>query len=149
MTPFTRPTACWFVVLLPAVWAAAADPADDVKRLQGTWRPVKAAVGDSLLPPETLAHIELAIDGSRYVATVGESVDKGSFKIDPSKSPKSMDLVAADGATSGKTTLAVYELEGDTLTICYSLDEGVRPTELKTGGSMQRVLVTYRRQREL
>ena len=140
-------TLCAAAWLLTAAGGWAVEPAEELKQLHGTWQPVSAAVGDKPLPAETLAHIRLVIEDGRYTATVGESVDGGQLKIDPRQSPKAMDLVSQEGSEAGKAVLAIYELEGDRLTICYSLEEGMRPTELKTGGSMQRVLVRYERKR--
>jgi hypothetical protein len=39
----------------------------------------------------------------------------------------------------------VYELEGDTLRVCYPLRGGPRPTALKTGPGSGLSLVVYRR----
>lgn len=142
---FRTSQVCGLAAALYAAALVAAEPADELKKLQGTWQPVSAAVGDNALPPETLAHIQLEIADGRYTATVGESVDKGAIRIDPRQSPKAIDLVCDTASDDRKTVLAIYELDGDRLTICYSLEAGVRPTELKTGGSTQRVLVAYQR----
>ncbi len=43
---------------------------------------------------------------------------KASVKLDPSKSPKQLDLVGLEGASKGKTSLGIYEPERDRLVIC-------------------------------
>jgi uncharacterized protein (TIGR03067 family) len=47
--------------------------------------------------------------------------------LDSKKIPKCMDIFPTSGDNNGKTFLAVYELAGDSLTICYSLTPTVRP----------------------
>src|SRR5262249_48852968 len=44
----------------------------------------------------------------------GDSV----FKLDPSRNPKWIDAAPATGAADGMAITGVYELDGDTLTIC-------------------------------
>jgi uncharacterized protein (TIGR03067 family) len=49
----------------------------------------------------------------------GKKKEKIPYKLDPSKKPKAIDL-ANTGIESKETTLAIYELDGDTLKICWS-----------------------------
>ena len=43
---------------------------------------------------------------------------------------------------------AIYELNGDTLRICYDLSGSKRPTEFKTAAGTKLYLVTYNRKKE-
>jgi uncharacterized protein (TIGR03067 family) len=124
---------------------AAADKADDGKLLQGTWLPTAAELGEKPLDEETVKSIKLVIDGDKYTVTVGKAIDKGSTKIDPAAKPKTLDIMGTDGPNKGKTLLAIYELDGDTLRICYDLSGKARPTEFKTKKGEQLFLVTYKR----
>ena len=55
-----------------------------------------------------------------------------------------MDIFGADGPNKGKTILAIYELNGDTLRVCYDLTGKVRPTEFKTKKGELLFLAIYR-----
>ena len=82
----------------------------------------------------------------KYAITVGESpFDKGTIRIDPAAKPKTMDILGTDGPNQGKTFLAIYELNGDTLRVCYDLTGKVRPTEFKTRKGEALFLATYNR----
>jgi len=70
---------------------------------------------------------KIVYEGDKYTLTIGEKEEKGSFTLDPKKIPKQMDIFPTSGDNNGKTLLAVYELAGDKLTICYSLSPSVRP----------------------
>jgi hypothetical protein len=48
------------------------------------------------------------------------------------------------GLFKGKTFLAIYELNGDTLRICYDLTGKVRLTEFKTRKGEPLFLATYK-----
>ena len=49
------------------------------------------------------------------------------------------------GPNKGKTFLAIYEIDGDTLRVCYDLAGKNRPTEFSTSKERPFFLVIYRR----
>jgi len=63
---------------------------------------------------------------SRDLGGVG-SASSGPYKIDPTKTPKAIDITVVLGGTR-KTELYVYELDGDTLRLHRSY-KGDRPTD--------------------
>lgn len=125
----------------------AADAKDDLRQMQGTWRPVSGELAGKTLGGDALKSTKLVIDGDKYTVTVGNSPDKGSLKVDASKNPKTMDIVGVEGPNKGKTILAIYEIKNDTLKICYELGLKGRPTEFKTKPDTQLFLLTYKREK--
>ena len=139
------------VVLISAAAAAsalAAELTDEQKKLQGSWRPTDARLGDIKIDEETLAKSTVLYEGDRFTITIGDSVQQGTFAIDPKQSPKTLDLFYTSGPNNGSTTVAVYEVDGDNLTVCYSLNSNNRPTELKSEGDQTRLLVKFERKKE-
>jgi uncharacterized protein (TIGR03067 family) len=135
-------TVCVAMVL----WGAAAygeDAAKERKLLQGAWQPTAAELSETPFEAAVLKSMKLVIAGDQYTVTAGKSIDKGRLKINPAATPKSMDIIGIDGPNKGKTFLAIYELDGDTLRICYDLTGKARPTEFKT--SQGEFLATYQR----
>jgi uncharacterized protein (TIGR03067 family) len=114
------------IALSVAIVPAADDP-DDLKLLAGTWKPTAADLGGNKIDRLVLEKATVLYEGDKYTITIGEKGEKGSLTLDPKKSPKQMDIFPTEGDNNGKTLLAVYELAGDKLTICYSLTPGVRP----------------------
>ena len=136
----------FFAMILFTAAARSQDAADERKLLQGTWLPTAAELSEDQLDEATLKTMKLVIEGDKYAITVGISpFDKGTTKIDPAAKPKSMDIIGTEGANKGKTFLAIYELSGDTLRICYDLTGKVRPTEFKTKKGELLFLATYKR----
>lgn len=134
------------VVLMLAPFARA-DDVPDAKAMQGTWIPATAEIRGQMFPEEVRKSIKLVIDADKYTVTVGDQADKGTTKIDPTKSPKTLDIAGTEGPNKGKTILAIYELKGDTLRICYDLGGKDRPTEFKTEADKPLFLVTYQREK--
>jgi uncharacterized protein (TIGR03067 family) len=82
----------------------------------------------------------------RYVfPRSGEFSDEASrFRIDTSRNPKAFDLSALEG---GPAYPGIYELDGDTLKICWSrtTEPASAPTEFVTRrGSNRRLLILKR-----
>src|SRR5262249_26683745 len=109
----------------------------------GTWLPATAEIAGQPFPEELRKAMKLDIKGDKYTVTVGDNVDKGSFKVDNSAKPKTMDIKGTDGPNKDQTLLAIWELDGDTMRICYDLAGKNRPSEFKTKPDTQLFLVTY------
>ena len=141
----TVPCICIAMILFTAA-AWSQDAADERKLLQGTWLPTAAELSENPFDEATLKTMKLVVEGDKYTVTVGKSpFDKGTIKIDPAAKPKTMDIIGTDGPNKGKTFLAIYELNGDTLRVCYDLTGKVRPTEFKTKKGELLFLATYKR----
>ena len=139
-----------FVVLtlvLSFTLAAWGEIARDSDTIQGTWLPSTAELGGKMFPEEVRKTIKLVVKDDKYTVTVGKEVDQGTVKLNPAAKPKEMDIAGTDGPNKGKTFLAIYERDGDTLRVCYDLGGKNRPTEFKTKEGTQLFLVTYKREK--
>lgn len=137
------------VLALVLSFAPAAGGADakDADALQGTWLAATAELAGKPFPDEVRKSIKLVIKDDTYTVTVGKQPDRGTVKLNPGAKPKEMDVTGTDGPNKGKTFRAIYELDGDTLRICYDLSGKGRPTEFKTKEGTQLFLVTYKREK--
>ncbi|HEV2950200.1 MAG TPA: TIGR03067 domain-containing protein [Gemmataceae bacterium] len=119
---------CGVVFLL-----AAADAADDVKkelaRFEGTWKIISLETEQNKLTEDALKHIQLKLEGDKFTTVDENRETRGTFKPDPSKKPKTIDMTMTDGPLKGKTMLGIYELEGDTYKVCVDVQGKSRPTE--------------------
>ena len=123
----------------------AGDKSNDPKDIQGTWLPVKAELSGKPMPDEFLKKIiSLKLDGGKYLVTA-ESLDKGTYTMDAAAKPRTIDITGTEGPNVGKKIPAIYELNGDTLRICYNLGGGTHPTEFKSPAGTRIFLVTYQR----
>lgn len=131
------------LILLPLQKTSAQQPR---KTIEGTWILVSAERGGQKLPDEGLKDTRLILNDGHYTY----KDDHGTYKLIRAQglaSPNGMDITGTEGPNKGKTILAIYELEGDTLTICYDLEGKQRPEEFATLGPQQ-FLATYKRVKE-
>jgi uncharacterized protein (TIGR03067 family) len=124
-----------------AAWSRDAKSGDD---LQGSWLPATAELGGQTFPDEVRKSIKLVVKDDKYTVTEGPAVDQGNLKLNPNSTPKELDIIGTDGPNKGKTFLAIYEREGDTLRICYDLSGKSRPTEFKSTKGTLQFLVIYK-----
>lgn len=95
--------------------ATAGDAAKERDALKGTWTLVELTEGGK---KEDVKGMEVTISGNAITMTAkGEKVS-GTFKVDPSKKPKTIDVMMAKGEEK-KTMKGIYELAGDTLRVCH------------------------------
>jgi uncharacterized protein (TIGR03067 family) len=117
----------------------------DHKELQGKWIVTSGVIDGNQLPKEQIKG-HLIHTGDKYSWSAGEGQEgSGTFKLDASKKPKTMDCVPADGPLQGQTVEEIYELNGDTLKICFVFPGSKRPTEFKSDAGSGRWLFTYKR----
>ena len=81
----------------------------------------------------------------KFIAKWGDHRSGGDPRLDSTKTPKEVDLVISEGYNKGITMLGIYELEGNTMRLCYDLQGKSRPTEFKSEPGTGRVLTVYLR----
>lgn len=118
-----------FAIALAAPLSAqkAAAPA---AALQGTW--IFQSINGQA-PGETAPEMTLTFKGSDYHQTVGGKVnERGTFKVDASKKPMTIDLTIVEGDDAGKSQPGIFEVSGDTLRANFAFAGGTtRPTDMK------------------
>jgi uncharacterized protein (TIGR03067 family) len=97
-------------MLLLSVVAPVQEPAvpKELVPVQGNW---VVTLFNGEAPPVEIA---LVIKGNKYDNLVnGQSVETGTLKFDPSKTPAWFDLVIETGDDAGKLQLGVIQVSGD------------------------------------
>lgn len=117
----------WFPLMvgLGLVGPAAGEDAvkDEQKKLEGTWVVELASLdGKRPEPTEKEQAAEYVFTADKVTVKMkGGDIVRVSYRIDPTKSPKTMDLVFAKEAKPDSTRdLFIYQLDGDTLKLCTS-----------------------------
>jgi uncharacterized protein (TIGR03067 family) len=143
------------VILAAGLLVAAAAAQDettkkDLGQIQGTWRLVSRERDGKADPAEAIKGVLVTHEGDKFSFTgsaSGSGAMKGTFKLDATKKPKAVDRMPADGPQKGKTLPGIYRLEGDTLTICVSVEGKDRPTEFATKPNSGLVLAVFKREK--
>jgi uncharacterized protein (TIGR03067 family) len=144
----------WYAVLALALaagtnlWAAPDKPSKEdpvkkeMKKLEGTWtvvtqeregKPVKNSKGTF-----TFAKSKLTIRWDK------DEEKGGKVKLDPTKSPKEMDIVA--DTPGGEVKLkGIYQIKGDSLKMCIDQKGGERPAKFTTKAGTGQILIVLKR----
>jgi uncharacterized protein (TIGR03067 family) len=140
-------------MLLPAALTAALVVAGDAKEdaakkdldaLQGKWS-VVSLTRDGTVEPISKDAVRV-ITGGNYTMKLHPLLTiKGKYEIDPTTSPKNMETVASTGPNKDKRLLGIYELDGDSLKICYAAPGKDRPTEFSSKAGSGWILTVHKR----
>jgi uncharacterized protein (TIGR03067 family) len=123
-----------------------ASQADELKLLQGVWRATRAEENGTAVSAHDIPQIVVTIKGSKFqVMQDGEQHDKGSFTLDPSKSPKQIDIHHESDSGDVMEIPAIYEVGPDTLRVCYARQRAPRPKAFETASDPRLYLISYKR----
>ena len=134
------------LALVLSVGVRAADQAEELKKLEGTWEFDSAVSNGDKAPAEELKKMKVIIGDGKIKVQQGDQVlDEMPFKISVDATPKNIDVTNTQGDKKGKEELGIYELDGDTLKICSSNPGEKRPTAFESKeGSKTDLLVLKR-----
>ena len=145
------------LIVLVGLYVVLLIPFGDAAKLQGEWSVV--SIEDTGVPVEEpfLKTRQYIFDGYRTIVRareaptaswVGRLVERyfrsPSFRLDPSATPKAIDLFLPDGSTMR----GIYELDGDRLKICFRKPPGkadhLRPLRFSDPGTETRLVILDR-----
>jgi uncharacterized protein (TIGR03067 family) len=131
-------------LLVSAGLLLGADAPRDAEKVQGTWKVISAEDSGRKASQETIRSLRWSVTKDAITYKVGPKTTRWVYKLDPGRKPKWMDLTEGD-----RTRLAIYDLEGDTLKVCFA--EGTqkeRPTAFESKpNSPNDVLIVLKREK--
>ena len=143
------------VVLAAGLLLGADNPKGEAKKdqdkLQGEWTLESGTREGTEIPEDIAKSLKRTIkDDGFSVTRDGQALNKGTFKLDPSKKPKAIDFITTEGPGKGTKALMLYELKGDELRLCETTPDDTRkdlprPAEFSAGPGSGRAITTLRR----
>lgn len=121
-------------------------PKDDLAKLQGTWVMVSGEADGQKGLERANATKRLVFKDDQAIMQVGDQVlRRARIKLDPTKRPKTIDSLIADGPNEGATSRGIYEIEGDQLKTCFGRPGAERPKAFEAGAGSGLIASTYER----
>jgi len=138
--------ACLLALTLVPAGGRGETPDKELKKFDGTWQAVSITQDGKEAPKSDVDKVTLTVKGERYtLKTAGGEAIEGTHKLDPTKTPRTIDAVRSSGPDKGKTILGIYELTDDTFKVCFAPPGKDRPTAFASKpGSGDRLIVMKR-----
>jgi uncharacterized protein (TIGR03067 family) len=122
----------------------------DYQRLSGTWVLSSGVVDGQPVPEEIRKKTRLITMRDKFSLSTGAQTgtsEDGTFTIDPTKSPKTVDSVQGSGPDKGKTFLGIYEIIDDNhKRACWAPAGKPRPTDFASKPGSGYILQVWERE---
>ena len=119
----------------------------EMQRLEGTWTVTALTADGKELPRSGELAVRMVFEGNKYTVRAGDKIlGRGTYTVDPSQKPTTMELTPADG--KGKMSRGIYELDGDRLKTCFApAGQEKRPTAFASPAGSGQDLAVYKREK--
>jgi uncharacterized protein (TIGR03067 family) len=112
---------------LVAAQAPPAKPKGLMASIQGVWQMTQVNGQDVAAAGQD---VTITIKDSTYMQSVnGQVIERGTFTLDDTKKPATIDLTIVEGDDAGKTQLGVIEIEGSAMRGKLADPGAVRPVD--------------------
>lgn len=120
----------------------------DLVRFEGVWSFASVIVDGKKQPavPATTNRLITWKDGHCLVQQ-GTRLTRSIIKIDPTQSPGHYDVSLLNGSNAGMTSRGIYELQADTLQLCFSLKGKERATRFESEPGSGLMLQAFKREK--
>jgi uncharacterized protein (TIGR03067 family) len=128
----TRLLSLLALVLFTAFTFGQGEAQKELEKFQGTWV-VESVVADGKeVPSDVVKAFKMTFKGDTYTVLIGLEKTEGTFRIDPTKEPKTMDIIPDNGPDRDRIQRSIYAFDGDKLKICGAQPGKDRPTSFET-----------------
>ena len=134
-------------VLLTAFLLGGGDPATtDLDKLQGTWEMVSMETEGHDVAAEDFKAWTAVYERNHVTLRDGDRVRRrGIVTLDPTRKPKAINTWDQDGPYEDQTVPGIYEVDGDTLKLCFARPGQERPKEFTTKSGTAFLVCVYKR----
>jgi uncharacterized protein (TIGR03067 family) len=141
------------ILLVTALLVAADKPEDankaDLEKMQGDWFAQATTLDGKRLGDDESQVIFRTVKGDAYtVSLFDKPVGKGTFTIDATQKPKTIDSRPATAAKDAPPLLGIYEIDGDTLRTCYAAAGKERPRDFECKAGSGHTLTVWKREKK-
>jgi uncharacterized protein (TIGR03067 family) len=143
------------LLLLVLVALIAADgPPDkaskkDLAKMQGDWALVSMTKDGMKVPDDDAQALFRTVKGNEYtVFRYDRGAGKGTFTIDATKKPKTIDFLPANSKDKTKVMLGIYEFDGEKIKYCYAPIGKPWPTEFTSNEGVLQTLAVWEREKK-
>ncbi|HEV3081763.1 MAG TPA: TIGR03067 domain-containing protein [Gemmataceae bacterium] len=120
----------------------------DQETIQGDWAQQSMVVDGARVPDDEAQALFRSMKDDKYtIYQFKKVIGKGTFKLDASRKPKTIDATTTAGGRS-LTLLGVYELDGDSLKLCFAPPGKPRPSDFTSKKGSEHRLSVWEREKK-
>ena len=125
------------MLLVPLAAGHGATPEDAAKKelqlFQGIWKAIAVQNADGNRAPEDdVRNTRLVVEGNKFTLTSKNATIAGTFTINPTKTPKTIDVRLESNEGKETKLLGIYQIKGGTRKSCFAFPGKDRPTRFST-----------------
>ena len=121
---------------------------DEQQCLQGVWTLESLEVEGRKASSDKIRGVLLVIEGDQYNPGSGQVSVEYTFRLNPARNPKAIDLIPHAGMYQGRILRGVYALKNDRLIVCRGrFPEAERPAGFATHPDSGWVTTVWKRQK--
>lgn len=136
-------------VVLAVAFVGADEPKVEVPKLdklQGTWQLAGGMDDGTPLPGEFVRTAKMVFSDTKYTFTASDVEEKGTIKLDPTKTPGHLDLSILEGPQQGMKQFGLYEIRDGVLRICVSMPGKERPKKIESPAGEELLLLEFKKE---
>ena len=120
----------------------------DQETIQGDWAQQSMVVDGAKVPDDEAQALFRSMKDDKYtIYQFKKVIGKGTFKLDASRKPKTIDATTTAGGRS-LTLLGIYELDGDSLKLCFAPPGKPRPSDFTSKKGSEHRLSVWEREKK-
>jgi len=105
----------------------------ELKLFQGSWKAVAIRNADGTAATEAdVQQTRLTVEGSAFTLTMRDLTIKGTFSVNPAKTPKYIDVLLKGDDGQETKLLGIYQVKGDIRKSCFAMPQQDRPSQFMT-----------------
>ena len=121
----------------------------DLKEMQGTWDRVSMELEGKEVPADTLKGWTATYKNDLLTLSSKDGVYRRILvTLDPSRKPKAMNSWDLEGPFEDQTVPGIYEIDGDTMKVCFAEPGHERPKEFTTKQGPGFLYCVYKRSKQ-
>jgi uncharacterized protein (TIGR03067 family) len=129
---------------------------DDPKKdsgIVGEWTLESTSLAGKAAKIAANLRYEFTADGQWLIRRDGVEMKSAprQYKVDPKAKPATFDVTyhsPAGAAIAARNMLGIYKVEGDTLTICYTVGDGERPKSFEPEDGVRTAVMVLKRSKK-